>query len=628
LPTVEIRDRGIGLHAEQFPETILGLGGSNKIDKRYLAGAYGQGGSTALAFSPEGALIASRRQPDLLDGQEDRVVVTFVRFKDLDPSVNKNGRYEYLVTSDFRLPSIESADFKDFYPGTRVVHFNMQIDQYAARLTQLTGSLWWLLQNTLFDPVLPLWAEEHRDSVLKGDTPDRRSIVGNHTRLWDDSRDRIEHYDSLIVRVPGESGENVVRVHYWVVRERQGSTSSAGPIDAYVDPYSPVTYTYFGQTHGTEDRRFIRERLSLPYLTKFLIVQIELDDITPYARRELLSTTRDRLKKSNVYDDIRERVATGLSEDRELLRINRERKEAILSKHSETEREKIRKRFVQLMEVLQAGTDARAGGRDGDKKGRPKGKKKEYEGLDPLPTREAPTFLRIANKQRPIPIRKRRHAIIRLESDAPDGLLTSQSDATLTLETAKEDVLLIENYSDFRGGRSRIAVTPSDLAVVGDRGKLTVKLTTRDGETFAASAGYEILEPRDATTAGKGSKAEVQAPEPVPINREQWDEFGWDSNNVSEVHESGDGTKIYVNMDNKHLRDLLEAGDYQDRGITRMRLNYLLYTAYFAFLQYQDVKRDGYGLEGERFERYTNKELDRAAQTVVRSISSVSRLAQ
>ena len=50
-PTVEIRDKGIGLKPEQFGTTILDLNGENKIGKLHLMGAYGQGGSTALSYN-------------------------------------------------------------------------------------------------------------------------------------------------------------------------------------------------------------------------------------------------------------------------------------------------------------------------------------------------------------------------------------------------------------------------------------------------------------------------------------------------------------------------------------------------------------------------------------------------
>ena len=84
-PTVEVRDRGVGLTPHLMPTTILSLGESNKIDKLYLAGAYGQGGSTVLAFCPHGSLFVSRRHPELLGPkEEDLIGVTFARFNELD----------------------------------------------------------------------------------------------------------------------------------------------------------------------------------------------------------------------------------------------------------------------------------------------------------------------------------------------------------------------------------------------------------------------------------------------------------------------------------------------------------------------------------------------------------------
>jgi hypothetical protein len=53
------------------------LAGSNKIAKPYLAGAYGQGGSTTFAFSPDATVIASA-------SADSPVGVTFVRFRELD----------------------------------------------------------------------------------------------------------------------------------------------------------------------------------------------------------------------------------------------------------------------------------------------------------------------------------------------------------------------------------------------------------------------------------------------------------------------------------------------------------------------------------------------------------------
>ena len=191
-----------------------------------------------------------------------------------------------LVTKNRDIPHVSARLLPDFEPGTCVVHFNLGIDRYSARMTQLTGSLWWLLQNALFDPVLPIWAEDVRASILGGKEKERRTIAGNCTRLTDDRRDRIEHSDSVDVHLEHDAGSTVVKVNYWVVRSKEEGGSSQ-PIDAYVDPYQPIAYTYFGHTHGTDERRFTAERLQLPYLAKFLIIQVELDHLLPAARREL-----------------------------------------------------------------------------------------------------------------------------------------------------------------------------------------------------------------------------------------------------------------------------------------------------------------------------------------------------
>jgi hypothetical protein len=627
-PTVAIRDLGVGLTASQVPKSILSLSGSNKIDKPYLAGAYGQGGSTVLAFSPNGTLFASRRQPDLLPkGEDDQVAVTFARFEELDPARNKNGRYSYLVNPDRMVAAVPTSALKRFEPGTLVVHFDLQVEQYSARLTQLTGSLWWLFQNTLFDPVLPFWTEEHRSSVLgKGKAIDRRTIAGNFTRLNDDRRDRVEHTHSVDVILDHSAGQTSVKAHYWVIRQKDEGGSTQ-PIDAYVDPYRPVAYTYFGQTHGTDERRFVSERLQLPYLAKFLIIQVELDNLIPQARRDLLSTTRDRLKRVPFYDQMREALCDALAADEELRRLNDLRKEQLLSRHSEKDRERMRQRFAQLMERLPSGLDATSSSKGEEEGGRGASGSRGREPLHPLPTRDVPSFIRIANSPSPLPIRIDRHALIRLESDAPDSYLLRHIHAKLTLACDPEGLVILESKSDFRGGRARLTVRPTETAKAGSEGKLTVFLFTPEDQTLSDSVSFRIEPPRPQPTAGDTERSKVKVPEPIPVFKDEWHSYGWNEANVAEVREDAEGGKIYVNADNQHLARLLRVGGYQEKGIARMRNNFVLYVAFYAWAQHASLRGKEVGLEGQTFEEYQAGELDRAAQTVIHSIAAGARLA-
>jgi hypothetical protein len=71
---------------------------------------------------------------------------------------------------------------------------------------------------------------------------------------------------------------------------------------------------------------------------------------------------------------------------------------------------------------------------------------------------------------------------------------------------------------------------------------------------------------------------------------------------------------------------LLKAGGYKETGVNRMKNNYLLYSAYYAWLQHQALEADDHGLSGQEFEKYVNEELDRASQTVISAIAAEGRL--
>jgi len=624
-PTVEIRDYGIGLTPKLVPTTILGLNENNKVNKLYLAGAYGQGGSTVLAFSPQGTIFVSRRDPDLLTtGEKDEIAVTFARYNELDPRRDKNGRFEYLVSPKYEVPGLPASALK-FDAGTSVKHFDLEIPQYSQRMTQLTGSLWWLLQNALFDPVLPVWAEEHRPEVLKDNKVDRRTIAGNNARLSasEDKTDKVEHKDSVMVIVPHPAGETNVRVNYWVLKQDEDAPTSQ-PIESYVDVHRPIAYTFNGQTHGTDERRFVTDRLALPYLAKFFIMQVELDHLNPHARRELLSTTRDRLKQMSFHGEMRERIAAALDEDEELHRLDHERKEKILSHHSDSERAKMRERFARLMERFKAGIDAKAPAKGGELGGRDTKEPGNRKPLEPLKTKDEPTYIKIANTQKPVPIRLDRNALIRLESDAPDAYLSNHTHAKLSIGCEPQG-LALESKSDFKGGRARLTVRPTDKAQAGDMGKLTVFLFTPDERTITSSTSFRIEKPEEDESSGASKKSKVQVPDPIPVNREQWGEMGgWTDASVGDVREDKEGTKIYVNMDNRHITRLLHAGGYQEVGVKRMKNSYLLYVAFYSWIQH--IAEKNIAIEDKDFDEYKDKELDRVAQLVVHSISASGRL--
>src|SRR5450631_2432850 len=147
-PLLDVRDRGTGIAPDAMPATILNLAVSNKIAKPYLAGAYGQGGSTTFAFSPDGTVIASATA-------DSPVGVTFVRFRELDARTNKNGRYEYLVRPGARGVGRLTRAAVAFERGTLVRHFDYDLDRYRGDARLPEQSILALVRAALFDPVLP-----------------------------------------------------------------------------------------------------------------------------------------------------------------------------------------------------------------------------------------------------------------------------------------------------------------------------------------------------------------------------------------------------------------------------------------------------------------------------------------
>jgi len=169
-------------------------------------------------------------------------------------------------------------------------------------------------------------------------------------------------------------------------------------------------------------------------------------------------------------------------------------------------------------------------------------------------------------------------------------------------------------------------IRPTDKAKAGDSGTATVFLFTPSEKTFNSAISFKLEKPEEHPTAGSSGRAKVQVPEPVPVHKDQWTDFDWDETSVSEVNEDEKGTKIFVNMDNRHLVRLLQGGGYQETGVKRMQNAFLLYVAFYSWARHSALLGKDIGLEGKPFEEYQSAELDRVAQTVVQSISAAGRL--
>ncbi len=142
---LEVIDHGIGIEPTQMKNTILSLNESNKIQKHYLAGTYGQGGSSTLAFSKY-AFIACRAYSG------DWIGFTVVRYEELPADEYKTGRYIYLVYEGDVLTIEPKKGDPDH--GRSIRHFGYDLSNYTSSIGP--KSLYGALQRVLFDPVAPI----------------------------------------------------------------------------------------------------------------------------------------------------------------------------------------------------------------------------------------------------------------------------------------------------------------------------------------------------------------------------------------------------------------------------------------------------------------------------------------
>ena len=168
---VSIRDEGIGQSPARIHQTLLSLGSSDKGDKPYLIGLFGQGGSSSYAAS-EYSWCISRRVNDLLDGCTDGVGWTVI--KQVIPKGRRDPFYAYLAASpagEVVSFSARIADQAGCKAGTKFAHLGYN---FSGAGSAVMRRLYYMLNHILYNPVLPF-------DLYAGST--QATIYGNGYRL-------------------------------------------------------------------------------------------------------------------------------------------------------------------------------------------------------------------------------------------------------------------------------------------------------------------------------------------------------------------------------------------------------------------------------------------------------------
>lgn len=602
-PTIDVRDFGIGIRREDFSVGILSLHKSRKLRKLFLAGAFGQGGSTALAYSPYTLIMSRARSLDRVPSSgPDEISFTIVRFNPGDPETDKHGLYEYLVDQTTGHPIAIPAE-DEFSPGTLVRHVSMDLAKYKNVLTAPTGSLWFLAHNYLFDPVLPFRLIENRANSGQGA---QRTAAGNFRLLSRGEHTQYQRSASLAFR------DGTVTVTWWVLSAE--GEQARNRLTQYVMASKPIVITYNGQRQGDFPNTVIKNDLRLPYLERYLIVHVDCDHLDNESRRQLFPTTREALRDTPIGDDLRRLIVDTLGGDVELQRLDDERKQRYLQRADTASVENIRRRLGNRVRAY-----TRSGGGGRGPRVLPPDPRPPSDPPPPIPIQEPPTFLDVVSPN-PRRVYAGKRFTVRFRTDADPAYFTRPDSFIAIIDPPS-----FGQYSgttNVRNGYGIAYFTAAEDLDLGAAGSITLEVRPRRSHSLDARLAVEVvpLPPAiDPSQPGPGATPNIN-PRWVSEGDPFWTDNNWNRSSVAKVIRSTDSVEIYVSAANEKLASLMARAQRRNvAAVDALRDFYLEHVAFHAFLESvdQDERPGREGGDEEVAPRSeSNPELGRVCETV------------
>ena len=587
---VAIRDLGVGIAPASMPSTILSLNESNKIQKHYVAGTYGQGGSSTFAVSKY-TLIASRAHGG------GPVGYTIVRFLDLPAEEYKTGHYVYLTLNGSVLQCEMSLG--EFQGGTLVRHIGYDLSRYPSPVGP--NSIYGLLNSALFDPVTSIWL----DSQLHGY---RRVIKGSRNALNgavdDGDAERrgpsLAHSVRLYFVAIGEFGR--IGIEYWVLDAP--TRENRKPSAAFVNPSRPILLTLNGQTHAELSQLLIRKTAELPHLTQRLICHVDCNHLSADAKRALFVSNREDVRRGIVYEMIEQELVKALRSDDDLTRLNAEARDQGQRQQDETVRHQMRREVARLLRIQGLDVSEALGAEAGDSdagRDRPTHPRRSRPSPQPIELHEPPTTIRFVWVGEPIEFHSEQRRYLRVETDAH----SSYHDANLPERSRINIVVAGEGIrvcgsTPLQGGRMRVILEAAPTAQIGTTGSIGIELMRQglpllsDERTFLIVETPSTREGRRRITLPPFDVRPVDGPDDP-----QWTNLSWPDDEAlvafTSQTENGQLVTFYSTVFPRfvaHRRSLEGRDPALATSFTR---RYEIWLAVHSFLMHQDEQAQAAG---------------------------------
>lgn len=590
-------DQGIGIEPDRLEGTILSLNESNKIQKHYLAGTYGQGGSSTFAFCKYAAIVSRHIGSD-------RVGFTLVKYEDLPAEDFKTGRYVFLVRDN--LPLEVLATENDVDHGTIVRHFGYDLTGYTSALG--SKSVYGILGRIMFDPVSAIRFENRVHNWNRTIKGARNALNGAVDEGDEDAKGpTLDHHVPMFNVDLGDYGS--IGLEYWVLARPEASKGKkrTKPSENFVDSTKPVILTHNGQNQGEITGRIIRDAkdgADLPFLQTQgrLICHVNCDRLSPNAKRMLFSSTREQSREGYMLERIRSEMIGALKADDELVRLNEEAREQSLKEKDEDAQKNMRRQVAKLLRIAGAAFQEVGGtkdSKDGDKAVKPR-----VPHVKPLPIepKDPPTFVRIVwDDEKHMPFYAGQRRYVRVESDANSDYHDPDDPSVSRLNIAVGDDLRVFGTSPLKGGRMRIGVECLGSVVVGSAGSIRIELYRKGLPALSDEREYEIVEPPKPKEEENRQSAfpdfdviAVAGPEEA-----DWEYICGDSNDTDVARHASnfmmnDG-RLYVYYSEAFPRFATEVRRFERQDetlVASFRARYEMWLVVHSLLMHQEIERE------------------------------------
>ncbi len=514
---IEVADTGIGLTADEMPRTILSLNEENKTEKEYLAGRYGQGGSATLAASKY-SLIYSRKPGSAT------VAFTVIRYQEPPPDRVKGGHYVYLRLGERVLEAPVANDIPPV--GTTCKHFAYDLSAFGSPIGP--NSVYGLLQQVLFDPIIPIWFDNKVHGwrrVIKGS----RNALNGAVDEGDESKHgpKLAHHAKMFHASLGEYGR--LGIEYWVLPAPEKNNKR--PTAAFVDPRRPIVLTLSGQNQHEMLVSLIRKDAELPYLAHRIICHVDCNALTATALRGLLVSNREGARTGLVHDLIHKELVQALRSDDELARLNVEAKESTLKERDESATLTMRQEVARLLrlqgfEVSPAMGAVAGKGEAVARPGRPRHPRPKP---TPIDLHEPPTFVRLVwPAAEPITLYPGQRRYVRVETDAHsrhhDPTAPDKSRFNFVISG---NGLRVAGTTTLQGGRMRVMVDCADTNKLNDTGELRVELSRTGQSLLSDGRKIAVIKRPEAKEAAQKIIMPQFRIVPVEPDSPDWVRLGW-----------------------------------------------------------------------------------------------------